>query len=132
MLTRAVTGVIAGLVGLLATGLAGFGLVIGFCGFEKPRPWSDERCLAGDFAEYGLLLIPVVLLGGLAGTALLHAWLLRWRGQPRPLSVVAPGIGLVLVFTFFGTLTGVVGLVLVPSVAFALAGLLTGYGRNGL
>ncbi|MET9232567.1 hypothetical protein [Lentzea sp. NPDC003310] len=132
MLTRVLTGVVAGIAGVVATVLAFLLLAVGFCGFEKPPPWSDERCLVGDYAEYGLLLIPVVLLAGLVGTAVLHAWLLTWRGQPRPWSVVAPGAGLALVLAAFGVLTGFVGMALVPAVAFGLAGALTGLGRNGL
>lgn len=127
MLTRAVTGAVAGVVGALLTGSASLGLYLGFCGFRTPRPW-EERCLAGSYAEYGLLLLPVVLLLGLVGTALLHVWLLKLRGQPRPWSVVAPGMALVLVLLGIEGRWGVFGAFAVPATAFAVAGVVTGFG----
>ena len=128
MVTRAVTGAIAGVVGALVTALACTALFVGFCGFEKPRPWDTERCIVGDYADLGLWLLPVVLLGGLIGTALLHVWLLKLRGQPRPWSVAAPGVALVFVLVAVGWAWGLVGLFTVPATAFAVAGVITGFG----
>ncbi|MGW6447673.1 hypothetical protein [Lentzea sp. NPDC055074] len=131
MLTRVVMGLVAGVVAVLGTGLACVVLYVGFCGFSEPAPWSGERCLMGDYAELGLWLVPVVLLGGLAASALLHGWLLKVCRQPRPWSVVVPGIGLCLTLLLFGWLAGVVGLALVPAVAFALAGAVTSRSASG-
>ncbi|WP_439663027.1 hypothetical protein ACSHWB_17220 [Lentzea sp. HUAS TT2] len=131
MLTRVVMGLVAGAVAVLGTGLACVVLYAGFCGFSKPAPWSGERCLMGDYAELGLWLVPVVLLGGLSGSALLHGWLLKVCRQPQPYSVVVPGIALFFVLLLFGWVTGVVGLVLVPAVAFALAGAATSRSAPG-
>jgi hypothetical protein len=131
VLTRAVMGVVAGVVGVLVTGLACVLLYTGFCGFSEPPPWSAERCLMGDYAELGLWLVPVVLLGGLAGSALLHGWLLKVCRQPRPWSVVVPGMALVLVLLLFGWVAGALGLLVVPAVAFALAGAATSRSAPG-
>lgn len=127
MLTRAVTGAVAGVVGALLTASASLGLYLGFCGFETPWPW-EERCLAGPYAEYGLLLLPVALLLGLVGTALLHVWLLKLCSQPRPWSVVAPGMALVLVLLGIEGRWGMFGAFAVPATAFAVAGVVTGFG----
>lgn len=131
MLTRVVMGLVAGVVAVLGTGLACVGLYAGFCGFSKPAPWSGERCLMGDYAELGLWLVPVVLLGGLAGSALLHGQLLKVCRQPKPFSVVVPGIGLFFVLLLFGWVAGVVGLVPVPAVAFALVSAVTSHSAPG-
>lgn len=131
MLTRVFMGLVAGVVGVLGTGLACVLLYQGFCGFSEPMPWSTERCLLGDYAELGLWLVPVVLLGGLTGAALLHGWLLRLCRQPRPWSVVVPGLALFFVLLLFGWVAGVVGLALVPAVAFALAGAATSRSAPG-
>ena len=131
MLTRVFMGLVAGVAGVLGMGLACVLLYEGFCGFAEPLPWSTERCLLGDYAELGLWLVPVVLLGGLTGAALLHGWLLTLCRQPRPWSVVTPGLALFFVLLVFGWVAGVVGLALVPAVAFALAGAVTSRSAPG-
>lgn len=119
MVTRAVTGAIAGVVGALVTMIVGFGGFVSFCG-----PAADARFCS----EAGFVLLPVVLLGGLIGTALLHVWLLKLRGQPRPWSVAAPGAALVVVLVMNGWGFGLVQGIVVPATAFAVAGVITGFG----
>lgn len=128
MVTRAVMGAIAGFLGALGTASVFVGLFLGTCGFVDPKPWERHQCLAGDLSSQGILLVPVVLLVGLIGTALLHVWLLKLRDQPRPWSVVVPGIVLVIVLVTVGGSLGLASAVAVPSMAFAVAGVITGFG----
>ena len=127
-MTRAVLGALAGLLGAVGTGSVIVGVYLGFCGFVTPRPWERRQCLAGEFAAQGILLVPVVLVVGLAGTALLHVWLLKLRDQPRPWSVVVPGMVLVLALLVVGGSWGLIGALAVPATAFAVAGVITGFG----
>lgn len=69
-----------------------------------------------------------MLLCGLAGTALPHVWLLKQRGQPRPWSVVLPGVLLVIALLTVRGTWGLIGVVAVPATAFAVAGVITGFG----
>jgi hypothetical protein len=119
VVTRAVTGAIAGAVGALVTVIVGFAGFMSFCGV----PSATRLC-----TEVGSWLLPVVLGGGLIGTALLHVWLLKLRGQPRPWSVAAPGAALVVVLVMSGWGIGLVQVVAVPATAFAVAGVITGFG----
>ncbi|NGY59296.1 hypothetical protein G7043_10210 [Lentzea sp. NEAU-D13] len=128
MVTRAVMGAIAGLLGAVGTGSALVGLYLGFCGFVTPKPWERRECVVRESAEQGILLVPVVLLVGLIGTALLHVWLLKLRDQPRPWSVVVPGTLLVIALLTVRGSWGLIGALAVPATAFAVAGVITGFG----
>ncbi len=120
MVTRAVTGAVGGAVGGLTTVLMILFVFSASCGF-KP-------CGGMDGADWAFALLPVMLSGGLAGTALLHVWLLKLRGQPRPWSVFVPGVLLVIaLFAVHGPAGGIAALVL-STTAFALAGVITGFG----
>ena len=128
MVTRAVLGAIAGLLGAVGTGSVLVGLYLGFCGFVTPKPWERRECVVRESAEQGILLVPVVLLAGLIVTALLHVWLLKVRDQPRPWSVVVPGMLLVIALLTVRGSWGLIGAVAVPATAFAVAGVITGFG----
>jgi hypothetical protein len=128
VVTRAVLGAAAGLLGAVGTGSVIVGVYLGFCGFVTPRPYERRQCVAGEFAAQGIFLVPVVLLVGLIGTALLHVWFLKLRGQPRPWSVVVPGMLLVIALLTVRGSWGLIGALAVPATAFAVAGVITGFG----
>lgn len=125
VLVRAVMGVVAGVLGVIATAIA-MSLFTGSCRFEEPYETHSARC--DGPAAYSLLLMPVVFVSGVAGTALLHVWLLKVLRLPRPWWVVAPGVCLVVVFAgSFWSWSPTGALVTLPA-AFAAAGVITGFG----
>ncbi|MGW4211480.1 hypothetical protein ACWEIJ_26035 [Lentzea sp. NPDC004789] len=125
---RAFTGAAAGALGVVATAMVWMILSsTGSCRFEKPYDRFSEHC--DGLAAYALLWQPLVVLAGLAGTAVLHGWWLQARHEPRPWSVVALGIGLVVLLMMLVWSSGLMAaLLLVPPVAFAIAGAVTGFG----
>jgi len=122
---RAFTGAVAGALGVVATAVVWMTLSsTGSCRFEKPYETHSAHC--DGLAAYAILWQPLV---GLAGTAVLHGWLLETRHQPRPWSVVVPGLCLVFLFTVLVWNSGLMAaLLLVPSTAFGIAGAVTGFG----
>ncbi|MCP2250281.1 hypothetical protein [Lentzea aerocolonigenes] len=125
VLVRAFTGAAAGLLSVLATALVWMAMSTGSCRFEEPYETHSAHC--DGMAAYAILWQPLLVLACLAGTATLHVWLLDVRHEPRQGWVVAPGLCLVVLLAPAVWSWGVAeAFLLVPSVAFALAGALTG------
>lgn len=117
---RTITGAFVGAMGGYATFLAAFLLAFSFCGW-------DETC-TDDARRTADVMGCVGLLGGLTVTALLYAGLLKLQRRPRPWSVVVPGMVLSAVpFTIPG-IWELNGVLFLPGAAFAVAGLITGFG----
>jgi hypothetical protein len=126
---RAFTGVLAGVLGVLATAMVWMTLSsTGSCRFEEPYETHSAHC--DGLAGYALLWQPLLILVGVAGTAVLHGWLLEVWNQPRPWSAVTPGVCLVVLLAMAVWGWGLPALLLVPPTAFAVAGVITGFGRG--
>jgi len=133
---RAILAVFAGLGGAVAIFLLFVSGVTHPCFAASRRPWDHIEC---EERSAGILdvLLPTVPLGGLVAVALLHVWLLKMVRQPRPWSVVVPGVLLVVALEAVAASFRWGGdelLVLLPipaavlTTAFALAGVVTGFG----
>ncbi|MEV6243824.1 hypothetical protein [Lentzea sp. NPDC051838] len=118
MLTRALTGVLAGVLGAVA--------------IVATTPLVAMVLTRGPFVAYGIWPIVAVVFGALGGTALLHVMLLKLLGQQRAWSVVAPGIVLAVLQVVTGGDIGFIRLAVVLAAAFAVAGLVTGPWREVL
>lgn len=117
---RTITGAFVGAMGGYATFLAAFLLAFSFCGWDETC--TDDARTTADVLGY------VGFFGGLTVTALVYAGLLKLQRQPRPWSVVVPGMVLSAVpFTIPG-IWELNGVLFLPGAAFAVAGLITGFG----
>ncbi|HUQ60394.1 hypothetical protein [Lentzea sp.] len=134
---RAVLAVFAGLGGAVAIFLLFVSGVTHPCLAASLRPWDDIEC---EERAAGIVdvLLPTVPVGGLVVVALLHVWLLKMVRQPRPWSVVVPGVLLVVALEavaasiHWGSDRELLVLLPIPAAvltaAFALAGVVTGFG----
>lgn len=123
MLTRAVTGALVGWVGVFTSWLAAMMVSFSYC----DTALESVTCTA-DTVESAEAVARAAFLGGLAVTALAHGGLLRLCRLPRPWSVVVPEIMLtVMPFLIFGH-QAVDGLLRLSGVAFAVVGVITGFG----
>lgn len=117
---RTITGAFVGAMGGYATFLAAFLLAFSFCGWDETC--TDDARRTADVMGY------VGLLGRLTVTALVYVGLLKLQRQPRPWSVVVPGMVLSAVpFTIPG-IWELNGVLFLPGAAFAVAGLITAFG----
>lgn len=115
---RTITGAFIGTMGGYATFLAAFLLAFSFCGWEETC--TDAARRTADVLGY------VGVLGGLTVTALVYAGLLKLQRQPRPWSVVVPGMVLSAIPFTISEISKLDGAIFLPGAAFAVAGLVTG------
>jgi uncharacterized membrane protein len=121
MLMRAITGAFVGVVGSFMTFMASLMLALSFCGW-------DETC-TDDARRSSYVAGSVGLLGGLVVMALVYVGLLKLQRRPRPWSVAVPAMVLSAVpFAIFPEIWQLSGMFYVPAVAFAVAGVITGFG----
>lgn len=121
MLIRAIMGAFVGTTGSFMTFLAALLLAWSVCGPES------ESCTADTLGPANTVFFAALLVG-VAGMALLYVGLLKLSRQPRPWSVVVPGMVLSIVpFTIPG-IWELSGALYLPGAAFAVAGLITGFG----